>query len=474
MTAMEIRFFTLTTPNLRLWINIYLSVMSPIHRPQTAMHYNEAWDFLDQLQFFKIKLGLDSMNRFLARLDNPQAYVPFLHIGGTNGKGSVGATLHSILSTAGYKVGLYTSPHLSSVRERFKINNHYISRHDFSRQMEQIQNVLGQNQITYFECTTTLAMLWFAQENVDLAILEVGMGGRLDATNVITPLVSVITNVSMDHEQYLGTTLEEVAFEKAGIIKPKVPVVSGVADDISRSVVVKQCREQGSPLYLSGRDFFGTYEDSDKNTWQYTGPSGCIYNNLPLAMQGSYQLSNASLALTTIQLLQDRFPVSAQDICNGLSRTRWPGRLEHVTLHPQNTTSGKPQHYLLDGAHNPAGVDALYLALSEDFNYKRLIMIWGAMADKDLHATLQVITPLVDSLILTRPESERSASPEELQTIIGDPAAAPETYLTQTVEEALSKAASLAEEDDLICIAGSLYLVGEARQLLLGGLVKDG
>ena len=201
------------------------------------MNYQEAWDFLDQLQFFKIKLGLDSMNRFLERLGNPHRDLQCIHVGGTNGKGSVGATLCSILTAAGYQTGFYTSPHLSSVRERFRIGNSYISKEDFARLISKIHTVLDGGQITYFECTTTLALLWFAEQKVDCAILEVGMGGRLDATNVVTPLLSLITNVSMDHEQYLGHTLAEVSAEKAGIIKQGIPVVSGAADDDSGRVI---------------------------------------------------------------------------------------------------------------------------------------------------------------------------------------------------------------------------------------------
>ncbi len=437
------------------------------------MNYQDAWSFLDQLQFFKIKLGLESMNRFLWRLDNPHKNLPCIHIGGTNGKGSVGATLCAILSAAGYKVGLYTSPHLSSVRERFRINNSYISQNDFAREMKRIHHVLGDNQITYFECTTTLAMLWFARQNVDLALFEVGMGGRLDATNVITPLVSVITNVSMDHEQYLGNTLKEVACEKAGIIKTNITVVSGVADDASRQVVVQRCQEENAPLYLYGRDFSGQYENSQKDQWQFTVPGNIQYTGLPLAMRGSYQLANAALALATIQLLPDKYNIKPESIRNGLANTRWPGRLESFTLPFPAGNRKKTLHFLLDGAHNPAGVKALQLALQDDYTYKRLIIVWGAMADKDLQKTLQTIQPLVDVLIFTSPASERSASAESLQAVL-DPSNDMATILTQSVAEALDRATEMAEADDLICVAGSLYLVGEARHILLGGLTDDG
>jgi dihydrofolate synthase/folylpolyglutamate synthase len=217
------------------------------------MNYKEVWTFLDNLQFFKIKLGLESMRMFLRELGSPEKELQFVHVAGTNGKGSVAVTLLTILARAGYTVGLYTSPHLSSVRERFRINDEYISEAEFAEEGSRIHDILGNRQITYFEFTTALALLWFARRKVDLAILEVGLGGRLDATNVIIPLVSVITNVSMDHEMYLGNTLSEIAGEKTGIIKESVPVVAGVGtgeteeERIVLTVVERFCREKGAP-----------------------------------------------------------------------------------------------------------------------------------------------------------------------------------------------------------------------------------
>ncbi len=432
------------------------------------MQYQDAWSYLDRLQFFKIKLGLESMNRFLGLLGEPHRAVPCVHIGGTNGKGSVAATLLSILSTAGYRVGLYTSPHLSSVRERFRINDRFISREEFTRLTGQIRSVLGHDQITYFEFTTTMAMLWFAEQEVDLALLEVGMGGRLDATNVVTPLVSVITNVSMDHEQYLGDTLEQVAGEKAGIIKPGIPVVSGVTDDISRTVVEERCMRLASPLYLLNRDFHGRKTGQDSRTWDYDGLHRG-HRNLPLAMRGGYQVANAALAMATLELLADHdLGTDGNAIRHGLETTRWPGRLESFT-----TVNGNrlPRRFLLDGAHNPAGVQALTDAIRTEFSFEQLILVWAAMADKDIRSTLAAVAPLAHRIIFTRPESERSARPEELRSLL--PADRQESALcVEPVDRALDLAMESASERDLICVAGSLYLVGRARQILLGDLVK--
>lgn len=429
------------------------------------MNYQQAWNFLDRLQFFKIKLGLDSMSRFLDLLGHPHLKLPFVHVAGTNGKGSVSVTLLTLLAGAGYKVGLYTSPHLSSVRERFRINDRYISRDDFAELATMIQNILDDGQITYFEFTTTLAMLWFARENVDLVILETGLGGRLDATNVVTPLVSVITNVSMDHEAYLGNTLEAVAREKAGIIKEGVPVISAVGLDESRDVVMQTCSEKQATLLLLDRDFY--VEGEDTENFSYTGLTRHI-RNLSCGMKGAHQLANTALCLATLEILAEKgFAVDDDSIRESLPMVFWPGRLEYFCL---NNDGELNRCYLLDGAHNPAGVESLKKSLENDFVYRRLIMVWAGMADKDLAGTLALIAPLCHIFIFCRPESERSATPEHLVALLS-PGEQTEALCVDSVPKALDTAADLARVDDLICIAGSLYLVGAARSRLLGRIV---
>lgn len=424
------------------------------------MNYQQAQQFLDQLQLFKIKLGLDSMRHFLARLGDPQQRLRCVHIAGTNGKGSVGAALHSMLTAAGYKTGFYTSPHLSSVRERFQISGAYISKEDFARLISQIASILDGRQITYFECTTALALLWFAEQRTDFVVLETGMGGRLDATNVVTPLVSLITNVSMDHEQHLGSTLAAIATEKAGIIKPGVPVVSGAADDESGRVIRKTCAERQAPLFLFDRDFSGSGTGS---LWNYQGLDGLTLTDLPMPLRGGHQISNCSLALAAMQLLQRQgWAISEAHIRSGMAQTRWPGRLEYF----QN----EDRQFLLDGAHNPAGAAALRDVLRSDFPRQRLILVWGAMADKDISTALREVAPLAYFIILTKAaESERAASPEQLA------AALPEELRSKacravSIPAAIEQARVAAAKDDLICVSGSLYLVGAVRQQLLGGL----
>lgn len=451
------------------------------------MNYDAAWSFLDNLQLFKIKLGLDSMRMFLNELDCPQEGMQYIHIAGTNGKGSVAVTLLTLLARAGYRVGLYTSPHLNSVRERFRINDTFISEQEFAEEATRIRDILDSRQITYFEFTTALALLWFKRKAVDIAILEVGLGGRLDATNVIEPLVSIITNVSMDHEDYLGNTLEEVAGEKGGIVKSGVPVVSGVERNefdtggIGARVIEDICSARGAPLFQHGRDFYA--EDEENGTWSYWGMKrqGCCrlrekLNNLQCGLKGAYQPRNAALALAALEILEPHgFSVEAETIRHGLLAVRWPGRLEYfcLTKHLGKPTScGKENsvRYLLDGAHNPAGVQTLKQALEDDFQYDRLILIWGAMADKDLAATLPVVVSLADRIILTQQRSDRSAPPEALRKFV-PPECHVRTDSSPDVKDALVQAADLAGPDDLICIGGSLYLVGEARGILLGETV---
>ncbi|NOX24680.1 MAG: bifunctional folylpolyglutamate synthase/dihydrofolate synthase, partial [Deltaproteobacteria bacterium] len=290
------------------------------------MDYQAAWKFLDDLQFFKMKLGLGSMAKFLGRLGHPEEKLRFIHVGGTNGKGSVSKTLLTILTAAGYKVGLYTSPHLNSVRERFMIGDAFISEADFADHASRIIAVLAHEQITYFEFTTALALQWFAGQKVDLAIMEVGMGGRLDATNIISPLAAIITNVSMDHEAYLGRTLAAVAAEKAGIIKHGVPLVSGVTGESAGAVVRQRARELAAPLLELNRDFRMTRAEG---VWHYEAGLKRQIAGVELALRGEYQGDNAALAVAALDILAAAgFPVPDEVMRRGLARVSWPGRLE--------------------------------------------------------------------------------------------------------------------------------------------------
>ncbi|CAG37607.1 bifunctional folylpolyglutamate synthase/dihydrofolate synthase [Desulfotalea psychrophila] len=428
--------------------------------------YQDALAFLDSLQFHKIKLGLAPMRDFLALFDNPEAKMKVVHVAGTNGKGSVCSSLVSVLAKGGYQLGLYTSPHLSSPRERFRINDEYISRADFACLTDRIRTRLAGRPITYFEFTTALAFLWFYERGVDLVVLETGLGGRLDATNVVRqPLLTIITSISIDHVAYLGDTIEAVASEKAGIIKEGVPVVCGSYDPKVVAVVAGFAREKKAPLYLAGRDFDAHWLAGA--SWDYQGEGFLADASLQAvenAKPGRIQAENGALVLTTLCLLKRHgFVVSEDELRSGLFSVSWPGRLEYLQL------DRSPAPYLLDGAHNPAGIASLVEALAL-YSYRRLICVWGAMADKDIATGLNRIVPHVDLLCLTAVDSERAAEPAAMFALLTEDDRKKTTCFTSS-SLALEYAERMAGKDDLILIAGSLYLMGELRPILVGELV---
>ena len=443
------------------------------------MTYAEILAHLDALQMHKIKLGLEAMQDFLAKVGRPEKSLKCVHIAGTNGKGSVCAAMASVLGLSGYRVGVYTSPHLSSVRERFRIGGDYISEAKFAEIGSRICEVLGDDQITYFEFTTALAFLWFAESDVDIVLLETGMGGRLDATNVVTPLVSVITSISMDHEAYLGNTLTIIAAEKAGIIKPKVPVVSAAIHPEVAPVVQATCMRLEAPLYSFTKEF--DYDVNEDGTWVWVG--GDAFASLhvgPLlsASPSLVQQENESLAIATLLLLENfGFHVDLPEISAGISKVKWPGRMEYFTqeyLPPDQDKNAqstpKKLTYILDGAHNVDGVNNLAKTLEERFYGSKLIGIWGSMVDKDLTTTLNRMLPLFSKVFITQPDSERSATPEHICSLLTDEQRT-KTECFAKVADALAAAQKSAKEDDVIVVGGSLYLIGAMRFLLRGDLV---
>lgn len=423
--------------------------------------YQDACRYLDDLQMHKIKLGLEAMRSTLAVLGSPEKRCPAVHVAGTNGKGSVCSMLCSVITSAGGKAGLYTSPHLSSVRERFRIGEDYISEADFTRLMELIRKSLGESQITYFECTTALAFLWFAENSCDLVILETGMGGRLDATNVVSPLLTMITTISLDHEQYLGTSVQEVAFEKGGIIKEQVMLISGVDDEEAQQVIGRICAERRAPMLVRNKDFW--MSQNDEGCWIWNSQTAQVgLQHLSPAQPNRWQLDNISCAVAAlVQLRQEGFAIDDSAIDRGIERARWPGRMELIET---------PLRFLLDGAHNQAGVDYLLDSLA-GYGFERLFVIWASMADKHFQKMLNDVAAVADTLLLTRPDSERSARPEDLFTELRV-SAGKDIRICASVEQALSQVRGEANTRDLILVAGSLYLIGAFRELLVGGVIQ--
>ena len=414
-------------------------------------------EYLSGLSSTVIRLGLGPISRLLERLNNPQQKYETILIAGTNGKGSIAAMTASILSQGGFRCGLYTSPHLIDVRERIRINGRMISPEKMDKIIEEVKKHLLED-VTYFEFLTAVAFLHFYRENVDIAVLEVGMGGRLDATNVVTPAVSVISNISLDHREYLGNHLRDIAHEKAGIIKNGGLCISAAKQKSVIKVLEDICCERRAKLYLIGRDI--KVRMHRRCTFSYRGIAE-TYHNLICSLIGRHQIENAALAIGTIELIVARgFHVDEGAIYRGMKDTPWEGRLEILQHAPM---------LLVDGAHNPAGVSVLCRALREFFFYKKLILIFGVLNDKDYRAMLNKLVFLADKLIITRPNIDRAVHPQEV-------AAVAKWYKNQVEiwekpSEALQRALVMADKEDLICVTGSLYLVGEIKQAFTGILV---
>jgi dihydrofolate synthase/folylpolyglutamate synthase len=411
--------------------------------------YQEGIEYLYNLQKYGIKFGLSKTSNLMKALGNPHRGRKYIHIAGTNGKGSVATFIASILKHAGIKVGLYSSPHLVRFTERFRINNEEISREKTACLIDELKGaVVSDSPPTFFEATTAMAFLYFARENTDIAIMEVGMGGRLDATNIITPLVSVITNISMEHQFFLGSRLLDIAGEKGGIIKEGVDLVTGATQPSVISLFKSICQAKRTSMWRVGKDI--SYRTT-KYGFHYKGIKR-RFNRLQLGLKGNFQVRNAAVALAAIELLEKQGTrISHGDIQEGLKNSAWPGRMQVVAEDPK---------VLLDGAHNPAAIRALAKSIRSGFEYRRLILVIGIMADKEIGQMLRGIVPVADYVIYTRPVYSRAADPEILMSEAA-PLERPgkvEPLLTKAIE----KARDMADPEDLIVICGSLFTVGEA------------
>lgn len=423
------------------------------------MTYAESVAYLYSLQKHGIKLGLETMAALVGRLGRPQIRYRTLHIAGTNGKGSTAAMTATILQAAGYRVGLYTSPHLIEFRERIRVNGEMIAEADVARLTEQVRRLCQPDlSPTFFECTTAMAFQYFADGKVDIAVMEVGLGGRFDATNVLAPLACAITTIALDHQEYLGTTLASVAFEKAGIIKPRVPVVVGRVPGEALRTIERVASERAAPLRRLGREFRTTGSNPDR--FSYSGLT-LSYDDLHSPLQGLHQLDNAACALALLESAgSGGIAITEQAVREGLRNVRWEGRIEIVDRQPM---------VVLDGAHNPAAAAALaqYLrAFRLSRPESRIILVLGMMRDKDHQGFVEPLNDLVDEVVLTQVELPRSATAQELQARIGS--RWPHAYVKGLLSDALAQAKCLAGVDDLICVTGSLMLIGEVKALFRG------
>ena len=420
---------------------------------KSLKQYRQAVQYLYNLQKFGIKFGLSQTANLLAAMGNPQEGRQYVHIGGTNGKGSVGSFLASILKEAGLCVGFYSSPHLVRFTERFKVDNREISREKVVSLVNEVKTaVVDHEPPTYFEATTAMAFAYFNRENTDLSIMEVGMGGRLDATNVITPRVSVITNISLEHQEYLGSRLLDIAGEKAGIIKKGIPVVTGVTQPAVIDLIRTVCKKKGAPLVRVGSDVRYRRSASGLN---YYG-TGHRFKRLELGLTGDYQGRNAALALAALECLeQSGFAVSSAAIRSGLKKAVWPGRMHIISRNPT---------ILLDGAHNPAAIRTLVRTVNRDMAYRRLLLVIGIMEDKAIGPMLKTIVPHADRVFYTRPTYSRAADPGLLMNEAASLHRPGEAV--ESLADAIERAKKSAGPQDLILICGSLFTVGEALSYL--------
>jgi len=409
------------------------------------------------------KFDLENITVLAERLGRPDRAYPSAHIAGTNGKGSTAAFLESILRHAGFRTGLYTSPHLEKINERMRINGKEISDESFAalftRLQALIEELLAAHKLrahpTYFECVTAMAFECFAHERVEFGVFEVGLGGRLDATNILSPAVMMITRIDFDHENFLGHSLKEIAGEKAGILKPGVPVVMAEQYPQAREVILARANEVGCQV-VETASAYQIAEESSQNgffrarvTELSSGDSFEIAPSLP----GRFQLQNALNGLAAARYVATRgFRISPDDITQGISNTVWPGRLEKLQSGPD---------VYLDGAHNPGAARELASFLEQDFYGRKIWLIYGALRDKAVDEVAGQLFPLASEVIFTEPRTSRAISAARLAEIASHHASS--FSVVSSAEQALDQALAEAAPDDAIFITGSLYLVGQLR-----------
>jgi dihydrofolate synthase/folylpolyglutamate synthase len=388
------------------------------------MNYPEALAWLYSTQQFGIKLGLENTHRLLAVLDHPERAGRFLHVAGTNGKGSTCAMLDSVLRAAGHRTGLYTSPHLVDFRERIRVNGEMIPEVDVARILTRLRDATSgwDHAPTYFELSTVLALRHFADAGAEFVVLETGMGGRLDSTNAVMPMVSVITPIAMDHAQWLGDTLAKISAEKAGILKPGVPAVSAAQEPEAAAVLEARAREVGAPLEFVREPL-----------------------DLPLGLGGSHQKGNAALAMAALRAAG----ISISDVAlrQGLATVQWPGRFQKLG-----------DRFVLDGGHNPHAAAQLVRTWREEFGEERPVVIFSALGDKDYPAMLTTLVAIAGELWIVPVRSARATEPETLAGAAPMPA-----RIFESLETALTEAA---RQDRRVLVTGSLFLVGEALEVL--------
>lgn len=443
------------------------------------MTYPQVLDYLSASERLGIKFGLSNIKKLLRATGIGDEKFRIIHITGTNGKGSVAIFLSSILKQAGFKVGLYTSPHLIDFRERIQVDGRYISKRKVTQLLSQLlfftrtPHAKFSQKPTYFEIMTALALQYFSQTNVEIAILEVGMGGRLDATNVFNhSLVSIITNVNHEHTEYLGKRISDISREKAGIIKNNGIVITGVRQKGALGIIKGVCRKKKTRLFRLGKDIKVQYINQKRDTsnfcdFQMFNYQGIFnsFRDLKIRLLGRHQIENAALALGAIEGLRLRgIQVAENHLRKGLEKATWSGRLEVLNC---VNRKGENCKVVLDGAHNPSAMRCLKNALLEGvIPHRRIILVLGVLKDKDVKKMMAEIVPLCQEVLVTSPNTERGLDKNLLKKEVMNYLPSGRVRIENGVGEALMRALEVASTNDLICVTGSLYTVGEAKRVL--------
>jgi dihydrofolate synthase/folylpolyglutamate synthase len=434
------------------------------------------YERLSAMQYTGDELKLDRMRELLRRLGNPHEMIPAVHIAGTKGKGSTAALTAQVLFAAGIRAGLFTSPHISVFEERMAVAGVHPARSELVELVRRLADVVtdldktpGHMSPTYFEIATALAWLYFTQRRAEIAVLEVGMGGRLDATNLCRPAVSIITTISRDHTRQLGSRLDQIAREKAGIVKPLVPVVSGVTSDPARAVIAEVCRSRNAPLFELGRDF--SYRYQAKRPLDMIGSHSLSsvdvetpdkqWRDLAMPLVGEHQARNLALAAVAVQRLQEQgWKVPEEALRTGLAQFRWPGRIEILSRRPT---------VIIDAAHNWAAVAALLRTLDESFPARRRVLVFAATRDKDVVGMLRQLLPRFDTVIVTCFQNNPRNVPVE--ALVGMVRGLTDQPLHAAADAAAAwkLARRFASADDLICVTGSFFIAAEMRELIVDG-----
>ncbi|CAG7840147.1 folylpolyglutamate synthase [Clostridium novyi B str. ATCC 27606] len=434
------------------------------------MNYKEAMNYIEDSSKFSIKLGLSRTERILEILGNPHKKIKCIHIAGTNGKGSITAMLSSVLIEEGYKVGMYTSPYIEEFEERIQINNTKISKEDLAYEITKVYEAAtkiikeGYSYPTQFEIITCAALLYFFEKSVDYAVIEVGLGGRLDSTNVIKPILSVIASISYDHMNILGNDLKEIAYEKAGIIKYKVPTVLYPQQENVEKVIEDVCKDKKAELikvpgdcveFLSCSDKILNEEEKRVQNIIVDTKSQRYYINLSLL--GKHQLLNCATVIYAIEKLKElEVLVKDKSIIEGLLKVKWMGRFEILNKKPL---------IVIDGAHNIDGIKKLKESINTYLEYKNIILILGILADKQVENMVEAITPVAQKVICVTPNSERGEIATELMKVV-------KKYnknceVVESYKDAYRIALKYCEQDDLLLISGSLYMIGDMRKVIV-------